>query len=102
MRLRRVGPGIGGLYYPNLLKHDAIEPRVIPALSSAKVAAADAPLGRPQAAWRSIVAAARRVGRAVIDARMAQAERLIELEARRLADRDGGVPDRVAVGPRYY
>jgi hypothetical protein len=96
MRLRRVGPGIGGLYYPNLLKSDrGLEPRSVPVLLSAKATAPAAPDGRLRMIWRSAAATARRMGRAVIDARMAQARRMIELESRRLAGRD-------AIGSRYY
>jgi hypothetical protein len=102
MRLRRVGPGIGGLYYPNLLKRDGGEPRASAALLSTKAAAANAPSSPLRATWTSFVAAARRMGQALIEARMAQAERMVEMQTRRLADRDGGAPDRAAVGPRYY
>lgn len=94
MRLRRVGPGVGGLYYPNLLKRDgALEPRTVPAA---------APASRLPAAWARLAAAARRAGRAVIDARIAQAKRMIEMEAGRLAGRDGGATGRDALGSRYY
>lgn len=94
MRLRRVGPGIGGLYYPNLIKREGtLEPRAVPAA---------APASRLPAAWAWLTAAAQRAGQAVIDARMAQAERMIEMETRRLAGRDGGVAERDALGSRYY
>lgn len=103
MRLRRVGPGIGGLYYPNLLNNDrGLEPRTVPALLAAKATAPAAPASRLHAVWRSAAAAARRMGRAVVDARMAQAERLIELETQRLVGRDGNAPGRDAIGSRYY
>lgn len=94
MRLRRVGPGVGGLYYPNLLKRDGtVDSRAVPAA---------APASRLPAAWARLAAAARQAGRAVNDARMAQAERMIEMETRRLAGRDGGAAGRDEVGSRYY
>jgi hypothetical protein len=103
MRLRRVGPGIGGLYYPNLLKSDrGLEPYAVPVLLSAKATAPAAPAGRMHAIWASAAATARRMGRAVVDARMAQAQRLIERETRRLSGRDGNATGRDAIGSRYY
>lgn len=100
MRLRDVGPGIGGLNYAPLLR-DTNERKLrralerLPEQRSAAVA-------RAASVWQSIRAIARRVVNALIASRMAQAQRMIELEIARLPSRDGTTFNRDAIGSRYY
>ena len=103
MRLRQVGPGIGGLNYSPLL-------RDIPRIARSKAreqpmpaaAAAAALADRGQTLWQAATASARQMGRRVVDARMAQAERLIQLESRRLFGREARPFNGNAIGSRYY
>ena len=103
MRLRPVGPGIGGLNYSPLLRDVPQRERsAAPALLGRALAAhADRSDCRPTL-WQALAAGARRMGRRVVDARMAQAERLIEVESRRLFGRETGPFNGDAFGSRYY
>jgi hypothetical protein len=98
MRLRDVGPGIGGLNYAPLLR-ETNERKLRRALE--RLPEQSAAGARAAGAWRSIRAAARRMGKALIEARMAQAQRQIELEAARLQGRDATAFGR-DIGSRYY
>jgi len=104
MRLLRVNPAVEGLNYIPLLR-DAIvraKPSPTPALlRTAALAPADRP-GAFDAFWRATRATARRMSQRVVAARMAQAQRLIESETRRLFGRESGAFDRDAIGSRYY
>jgi len=80
MRNRPIGPGVGGLYYPPLLQ-DAHS-------KDAQAAGVDRPAqgamgARLLALWAAICGVAHRAGRRVVDARMAQAQRLIDGSLRR-------------------
>jgi len=103
MRLRRVGPGIGGLYYSPLLQ-DARSLESIPARpeSAAPVQADARPSsGRVQALWAATVRLARRMADRFVEARMAQARRHIEM-ATTVYRYDGTGRSRDAIGSRYY
>jgi hypothetical protein len=65
----------------------------------AAVAAGSA--GLFQAFWQSAAGTARRMGQRVVEARMAQARRLIESDTRRLFGREARTFDRYAIGSRY-
>jgi hypothetical protein len=98
MRLREVGPGIGGLNYAPLLRN-IDERKMRRALDRLPVQGIESePLER---LWRDIRAAARKMGQAIIAARMAQARRIIELETAHLRA-DGTRHSRDAIGVRYY
>jgi hypothetical protein len=102
MRLRQVGPGIGGLNYAPLLK-DVRRPKgPAEATLSRPHAAASGARSAIQGVWTAVMAAAKRFGQRVIEARKAQAAHLIAVQSRRLADRDGLSFDRDAIGSRYY
>jgi hypothetical protein len=98
MRLRDVGPGVGGLNYAPLLRdtNERQLRRALQRLPEYSVAGA-----RAASIWQSIRATARRMGNALIEARSAEARRMIERETARLRSRDGG-SDLVIVGSRYY
>jgi hypothetical protein len=102
MRLRQVGPGIGGLNYAPLLKN-VRRPKapVDAALLTADAAATGASAGI-HGVGNAVVAAVKRIGQRLIAARKAQAEHLIAAQSRRLASRDGLAFDRDAIGSRYY
>jgi hypothetical protein len=99
MRLREIGPGIGGLNYAPLLR-DTNESKLRRALAQMPQQTA-ATVRRP-GLWQSIRATARKMGQALVEARMAQARRMVELETARFRARDGTTVDRDAFGSRYY
>ncbi len=94
MRLRDVGPGIGGLNYAPLLREKMR--RALERLPEQSAAGA-----RAASAWQTIRAMARQMGNALIEARMAQARRCVELQTARLQARDGTTFGR-DIGSRYY
>ncbi len=101
MRLRPIGPGIGGLYYSPLLQQDAriFEPPVVRSLP-----VADAPAARSgplNSAWRSFAAGAERFGQRLIAVRLAQAEAQIT-RARAIYDADGQFRRGREIDSRYY
>jgi hypothetical protein len=98
MRLRDVGPGIGGLNYAPLLR-DTNERKLRRALE--RLPEQSAAGARAASAWQSVRTAVRRMGQALVEARMAQAQRLVELETARLRARDGTAFGR-DIGSRYY
>lgn len=100
MRLRDVGPGIGGLNYAPLLRdtNERKLRRALERLPEQRSAAG----ARAARLWQSIRAIARRIVNALIASRMAQAQRMIELETAHLGSRDGTTFNRDAIGSRYY
>ena len=59
--------------------------------------------GRLRSLWRAVAEAARRSARAMVEARMAHAERLIaEQAARRFRNGEDRLFDRDSMGSRYY
>jgi|APHig6443718053_1056840.scaffolds.fasta_scaffold153945_2 hypothetical protein len=80
MRNRPIGPGVGGLYYPPLLQ-DADNKEGQAAYGGQPAHGAMG--ARLLALWAAIGGVARRAGRRVVDARMAQAQRLIDASLRR-------------------
>ena len=102
MRLRPIGPGIGGLYYSFLLKNAR-------SLEPAQSAAKQLPLpGLPAARGghlrrlaQSLAGWARKCGQRLIEARMAQAEAQIA-RSRALFDADTQLARSRAIGVRYY
>lgn len=96
MRLREVGPGIGGLNYGPLLR-DVKEREMLRALERLPVRSAGNE--RLERLWTRIQHAARKIGQAVIDVRMAQARQIIEDESAHLRI-DGSRRD--TLGARYY
>lgn len=80
MRSRPIGPGVGGLYYSPLLQetHGIKAPH-----PHRGQPAHPAPAGHPRALWQAIADIARRAARRLVDARMAEAQRYVELERRR-------------------
>jgi hypothetical protein len=100
MHLRDVGPGIGGLNYGPLLRHRN-EKAMRRALSRLPQEG-ETKLARPGGLWQSILVTMRNMGRRLIAARMAEAERLVELETARYRGHDGLRSGRGAIGSRYY
>jgi hypothetical protein len=102
MRLRPLGPGIGGLYYSPLLKNARA---VRPTLDRAQpLPPAQPPLtmnGRLRSFTRSLGDWAKRFGQRLIEARMAQAEAQIA-RSKALFDADGQLARNRAIGVRYY
>jgi hypothetical protein len=96
--MRPIGPGIGGLYYSSMLQdaHTLERPVSRPVDPARRPAAVGSgPAGR---VWGAIAAAARRAGQRLVEARMAQAQLMIDQ-----AVRNYGIdtrPDRA--GSRYY
>jgi len=76
MRTRPIGPGVGGLYYSPLLQdaHTNEEPATRN-LDSAR----REPAARLLDLWRAIVGIARRAGQRLVEARMEQAQRQLDL-----------------------
>lgn len=102
MRLRRVGPGIGGLYYSPLLQDArSVEPTLAKAAHEAAQADARPAGGRLQALWAATVRLARRMADRYVEARMAQARRHIEM-ATTVYRYDSLARGRDAIGSRYY
>lgn len=102
MRLRQVGPGIGGLNYSPLLRNVRRPPW---ATSPARLEPTDVPRGArsgASASWQSLVELARRAVERLVESRKAQAARLIAIERQRLFGRNGTSFDRSAIGSRYY
>jgi hypothetical protein len=99
MRLRNVGPGIGGLNYDPLLRQRN-EKALRRAL--ARLPNDDAELASLSRLWKSISATAKVMGERVVAARMAQAQRLIEVEQIRLSLSAGEPYRRGFIGARYY
>lgn len=98
MRIRPIGPGIGGLYYsPMLQDAHTLE---WPVSRSVHPARRPVAAGGGQAArvWRAMAAAARRAGQRLVEARMAQAQVMIDqaVRAQRIDTRPG------RAGVRYY
>jgi hypothetical protein len=97
MRMRTIGPGVGGLNYAGVLrKTEDIE---VPARPGVAAAAG----GRLARLGASVMAGLRFVGRKLIEARMRQAE----LEVSRFrylysTDGSGGRPGEARDGNRYY
>jgi hypothetical protein len=97
MRIRPIGPGIGGLYYSPMLQDAHTLERSVsrPVDPARRPSAAGSPAGR---FWGAIAAAARRAGQRLIEARMAQAQVMIDQ-----AVRNYGVDTRPGrAGVRYY
>jgi hypothetical protein len=80
MRSRPIGPGVGGLYYSPLLQEtNAIK---LPAKRPGQLAG-PALAGQLHSLWQAIAGISRRAARRLVDARMAEAQRYVELERRR-------------------
>jgi hypothetical protein len=81
MRSRPIGPGIGGLYYPPLLRdvHSTEE-----TAAGGSRTANPMPAQRPAMLWQAIGGIARRAARRFVDARMAQAQAYVDGAQRRL------------------
>jgi hypothetical protein len=93
MRIRPVGPGVGGLNYSPLLRD-----------TNARIASPAHPEvigGATRGLWAAIATAAQRAGQRIRAARMAQAEALIAQVSRQcaLGSRPLGRRD---IGARYY
>jgi hypothetical protein len=101
MRLNRFGPGVGGLYYSPLVD-GARKLAPTEAAAVAGAAAPASPAGRLQELWQSTKSIARRIGRAIVDARMAQARRLIALETPRYRRIDSELQKPATRAARYY
>lgn len=100
MRLRPIGPGIGGLYYTPLLRDSRDRTtRAIQRLPRSGTSTQGP--GKIRAVWQAFVAAARRGADRAARARQAQAQALI---ARTVAKLDGGGPrpSPYGIGIRYY
>jgi len=99
MRLREIGPGIGGLYYDPLLRNRNEQ--------AVRRALARLPLGEAGPAsigqfWLSIRSTALTMGRRIVASRQAQAKRLIACETARLFPAEAQRIGRSVVGARYY
>jgi len=99
MRLREIGPGIGGLYYDPLLRQRNER--------AMRRALARLPLGNAGTAsvsqlWQAIRATARTMGQRFAAGRQAQANRLIADETARLFPAEIQRIDRSVIGARYY
>lgn len=104
MRLRPIGPGIGGLYYAPLLRDVQSMKRTTQAirrLPPSESPATSALSGAGRALWRSIAAAARRFGERLIEVRTAQAEAYVA-RAREIYNADAQIASDRAIGVRYY
>jgi len=99
MRLRNVGPGIGGLNYGPLLRQRN-EKALRRAL--ARLPNDDAEAAWLSSLWQSLRAKAKVIGQRYVAARMAQAQRLIDFEQARLARSEGDGYRRGVIGARYY
>lgn len=76
MRTRPIGPGVGGLYYSPLLQDaHTNEETAIRNLESVR----REPASRHLRLWRAIAGIARRAGQRLIEARMEQAQRQLDL-----------------------
>jgi hypothetical protein len=103
MRLNRFGPGVGGLYYSPLVDGARkLAPTEAAAMPVAGAAAPASPAGRLQGLWQSTKSIARRIGRAIVDERMAQARRLIALETPRYRQIDSERQKPAPRAARYY
>jgi hypothetical protein len=98
MRIRPIGPGIGGLNYSSMLQdaHTLERPVSRPVGSARRsVAVGSGPAGT---LWGAIAAVARRAGQRLVEARMAQAQLMIDQ-----AVRNYGLDSRPGrAGVRYY
>lgn len=102
MRLRPIGPGVGGLNYSSLLRDSD---------NMAKTTRAIHRLPRPEsidqwssgarAAWQALVVAARRLGERFVEVRQAQAQAHIA-RTTALLGRAGKPLSRDDIGARYY
>lgn len=104
MRLRPIGPGIGGLYYAPLLRDVQSMKRTTQAirrLPPSESAATSALAGTGRAIWRSTAAAARRFGQRFIEVRTAQAEAYVA-RAREIYNADAELARARSIGVRYY
>lgn len=97
MRLRPIGPGIGGLNYTQMLEHT----QTLKSASALPASRTEDRPGRLHAVWLAVKATGKVCAQRVKEARMAEARRYIaEYHARRrLEDRSdaGGL-----TGSRYY
>jgi hypothetical protein len=101
MRIRPIGPGIGGLNYSSMLQdaHTLERPVSRPGAPARQPGPAGA--GQAGRIWSAITAAAGRAGRRFVEARMAQARLMIDRASRSygIDTRPGGAG---SVGTRYY
>lgn len=104
MRLRPIGPGIGGLYYaPQLrdvqsMKRTTQAIRRLPPTESATI---NALAGPASTIWQAVIAAARRFGQRFVEVRTAQAEAYVA-RAREIYNADAQIARARAAGVRYY
>lgn len=97
MRTRPIGPGVGGLYYSPLLQDaHTNEETATRNLESVR----REPASRPLDLWRAVAGIARRAGQRLIEARMEQAQRQLDLAVVRYRP-DAPAEGRGPAG-RYY
>lgn len=104
MRLRPIGPGVGGLYYAPLVRdvqNMERTTRAIRRLPPLESATATALAGTGKALWQSIAAAAQRCGQRFVEVRTAQAEACVA-RAREIYKADADMARARAIGVRYY
>lgn len=98
MRTRPIGPGVGGLYYSPLLQDaHTNEERVPRSVDSAR----REPAARPLDVWQAVVGIVRRAGQRLVEARMEQAQRQIDLAVVRYRI-DAPAEGRRGPATRYY
>lgn len=102
MRLRPIGPGIGGLYYSTLLQDaGSIEKTTQAILRLPRSESANRLPGRAHALWQAFAAATRRFGVRLMQVRQEQADAYLARTTANLG-RALAQPSRSENGARYY